>query len=271
MLGRYNRKLMGPSVIRKGYRIPFMRKPFLSPTPVFLSQTASQELEEEVKELLLKGAVEKINPEDPGFYSRIFLVPKKIGKLRLIIDLSKLNSFLDIQSFKMETANTSALVPTQNFLFIGMDSSSAMGQRLRHSESCTLVQETRTSISKTFPVFSWKIKCRCSVCCFGQAALRSSSNGSVRSVETSCYTIRTILINTQIKSPFGMVEQQRKVCPRCTTETTPSISDPFHRRQFFWMGCQSETGGTSVSWCLVFGPISATHQYFRDDSHSVSS
>ena len=93
------------SVIRKGYKIPFIRKPFLSPTPVFLRQTESPALEEEVKELLLKGAVDKINPEDPGFYSRIFLVPKKNGKLRLIIDLSKLNSFLNIQSFKMETAN----------------------------------------------------------------------------------------------------------------------------------------------------------------------
>ena len=93
------------SVIRKGYKIPFIRKPFLSPTPVLLRQTESPALEEEVKELLLKGAVEKINLEDPGFYSRIFLVPKKNGKLQLIIDLSKLNSFLDIQSFKMEMAN----------------------------------------------------------------------------------------------------------------------------------------------------------------------
>ena len=93
------------SVIRKGYKIPFIRKPFLSPTPVFLRQTESPALEEEVKELILKGAVEKINPEDPGFYSQIFLVPKKNGKLRLIIDLSKLNSFLNIQSFNMETAN----------------------------------------------------------------------------------------------------------------------------------------------------------------------
>ena len=49
--------------------------------------------------------MEKIEPEGPGFYSRIFLVPKKNGKLRLIIDLSRLNTFLDIQSFRMETAN----------------------------------------------------------------------------------------------------------------------------------------------------------------------
>ena len=93
------------SVIRKGYKIPFVNKPFLSPTPIFLQQTESLALVEEVSKLLHKGAVEKIEPEGPGFYSRIFLVPKKNGKLRLIIDLSRLNTFLDIQSFRMETAN----------------------------------------------------------------------------------------------------------------------------------------------------------------------
>ena len=93
------------SVVRKGYKIPFVNKPFLSPTPIFLQQTESLALEEEVNNLLLKGAVEKIEPKGPGFYSRIFLVHKKNGKLRLIIDLSSLNTFLDIQSFRMETAN----------------------------------------------------------------------------------------------------------------------------------------------------------------------
>ena len=93
------------SVVRKGYKIPFVNKPFLSPTPVLLQQTESLTLVEEVNKLLHKGAVEKIEPEGPGFYSRIFLVPKKNGKLRLIIDLSRLNTFLDIQSFRMETAN----------------------------------------------------------------------------------------------------------------------------------------------------------------------
>ena len=49
--------------------------------------------------------MEKVEPEGPGFYSGIFLAPKKNGKLRLIIDLSRLNTLLDIQSFRMETAN----------------------------------------------------------------------------------------------------------------------------------------------------------------------
>ena len=47
--------------------------------------------------------MEEIIPECPGYYSRIFLVPKKNGKLRLIIDLSVLNHFVYTETFKLET------------------------------------------------------------------------------------------------------------------------------------------------------------------------
>ena len=91
------------SVVRKGYRIRFLKHPILSPDPVIFQQPLSQQLEEEVASLLSKGAVEEIIPECPGYYSRIFLVPKKNGKLRLIIDLSVLNHFVYTQTFKIET------------------------------------------------------------------------------------------------------------------------------------------------------------------------
>ena len=90
------------SLVRKGYRIPFLERPNLSPNPIFFQQPLSQHLEE-VASLLSKGAVEEIIPECPGYYSRIFLVPKKNRKLRLIIDLSVLNHFVYTQTFKMET------------------------------------------------------------------------------------------------------------------------------------------------------------------------
>ena len=91
------------SLIRKGYRIPLKERPILSPDPTFFQQPLSLQLEEEVASLLSKGAVEEIIPECPGYYSRIFLVPKKNGKLRLIIDLSVLNHFVYTETFKMET------------------------------------------------------------------------------------------------------------------------------------------------------------------------
>ena len=91
------------SLVRNGYRIPFLERPILSPDPIFFQQPRSQHLEEEVASLLSKGAVEEIILECPGYYSRIFLVPKKNGKLRLIIDLSLLNHFVHTQTFKMLT------------------------------------------------------------------------------------------------------------------------------------------------------------------------
>ena len=91
------------SLVRKGNRIRFLERPNLSPNPIFFQQPLSQHLEEEVANLLSMGAVEEIIPECPGYYSRIFLVPKKNGKLRLIIDLSVLNHFIYTETFKMET------------------------------------------------------------------------------------------------------------------------------------------------------------------------
>ena len=91
------------SLVRKGYRIPFLEHPILSPDPVFFQQPLSQHLEEEVASLLSKGAVEEIILECPRYYSRIFLVPKKNGNFRQIIDLSVLNHFVHTQTFKMET------------------------------------------------------------------------------------------------------------------------------------------------------------------------
>jgi hypothetical protein len=71
-----------------------------------MSQTSDKEkfrlLSEEVQSLLLKRVIEEI-PLTPGFYSRLFLVPKKTGGMRPVIDLSILNSYLSVPHFKMET------------------------------------------------------------------------------------------------------------------------------------------------------------------------
>jgi hypothetical protein len=55
--------------------------------------------------VLQKSAIEQVPTSflDPGFYSRLFLVPKKTGGMRPIIDLSILNAYLVVPHFKMET------------------------------------------------------------------------------------------------------------------------------------------------------------------------
>ena len=88
---------MGPFCHRKRLQNPIYFKASSFPNSDSLRQSNISVLEEEVQLLLDKGAMEHIKPEVPGFYSRIFLVPKKNGKLTLIIDLSRLNIFVDVQ------------------------------------------------------------------------------------------------------------------------------------------------------------------------------
>ena len=97
------------SVIRGGLDLVFQEGPPLSDSPIPMSQTSDKErfrlLSEEVQSLLLKRVIEEIPPTQstPGFYSRLFLVPKKTGGMRPVIDLSILNSYLSVPHFKMET------------------------------------------------------------------------------------------------------------------------------------------------------------------------
>ena len=71
-------------------------------------------LQEQFNALLEKRALELVPPgAGPGFYSRIFVVPKKSGGVRPIIDLKALNLFLKPKRFKMESAESirAALLP----------------------------------------------------------------------------------------------------------------------------------------------------------------
>ena len=98
---------MGPLYRTKQFRIPLIKIPPLSSVPIRMSQSSSPFLREEIENLLNKRAVERVqNPETPGFYSRIFLVPKKNGKFCLILDLSLLNRYIEKQAFKMETVKS---------------------------------------------------------------------------------------------------------------------------------------------------------------------
>ena len=62
-----------------------------------------------VKEHNQKGGKHK----SLGFYSRLFLVPKSHQRWRPVIDLSRLNTFLHIEKFKMETPESirTSLIP----------------------------------------------------------------------------------------------------------------------------------------------------------------
>ena len=56
----------------------------------------------EIQDLLGKGAIEETQPNGWGFISNVFLVPKKDGGQRPVINLKKLNEYVHTKHFKME-------------------------------------------------------------------------------------------------------------------------------------------------------------------------
>jgi len=95
-------------VLKEGYKIPFLSRPPLSRVPLVNSQYSdplkNNVLRQSVQDMLVKKAIEPVtNSYSEGFYSRLFLVPKKTGEWRPVIDLSALNKFVECPTFKMDT------------------------------------------------------------------------------------------------------------------------------------------------------------------------
>ena len=88
----------------KGYQLELVRSPSqINPiTSVARSPSEHQAIEAEVQALLVKGAVRKVHLRSDQFTSRLFVVPKKDGSLRPVINLKPLNSHMKNQHFKME-------------------------------------------------------------------------------------------------------------------------------------------------------------------------
>ena len=96
-------------VLKQGYCLPFKEKPPLTRFPTIKSSYSApvkqKALLEAVQQMVQKRAVVPVqNKNSLGFYSRLFLVPKPENKWRPVIDLSVVNTFLHVPTFKMETA-----------------------------------------------------------------------------------------------------------------------------------------------------------------------
>ena len=96
---------------QRGYTLPFRFRPNLTRSPTVISnyQNPSKQahLLEALYQLVNKNAVEPVaNQNSLGFYNRLFLVPKPNNRWRLVLDLSTLNTFVNTESFKMETPET---------------------------------------------------------------------------------------------------------------------------------------------------------------------
>ena len=92
----------------RGYCIDFVAEPHQERRPhaPVYSHDQAQLIRSDVGELLRKGATVELTTPSAGFYSTLFLVPKKDGGQRPVINLKALNQFVRAQHFKMEGIHT---------------------------------------------------------------------------------------------------------------------------------------------------------------------
>ena len=98
-------------ILKEGHTLPFQNRPNLTRYPTVISCYVklhrNSYLLEALHQLIDKNAVELVqNQRSLGFFNRLFLVPKPNNKWRPILDLNKLNLFLKVEKFKMETPET---------------------------------------------------------------------------------------------------------------------------------------------------------------------
>ena len=106
------------NIITNGYVLPFLSKPNLVRFLLIISEYKAlpkdQALADCIQSLLSKNTIERVeNVKSLGFYSRLFLVPKSHQRWRPVIDLSRLNTFLHVEKFKIETPESirTSLIP----------------------------------------------------------------------------------------------------------------------------------------------------------------
>ena len=81
---------------------PVQHKP---PPPLIMSKKYIALTQTEIEKLVIEGAIVPVASCDEQFLSQLFLVPKKDGSSRLMVNLKALNKFITHKKFKIEGAH----------------------------------------------------------------------------------------------------------------------------------------------------------------------
>lgn len=106
-----------------GYEIEFDSYPVQQhiPNEIPFSEAQKKIVDEEIKQLLSKGAIVPSMDEPGQFISTIFIVPKANGKFRPVINLKYLNYFVTYEHFKQETFAVVLDLVQENDYFTSID------------------------------------------------------------------------------------------------------------------------------------------------------
>lgn len=147
--------------IENGYFIEFEQYPRQNfpPKQISFNENQKELIDHEVLSMLGKGAIEKSRYEKDQYVSNIFLVQKKNGKYRPVINLKSLNRHVKYFHFKQETLSSVLANISRNDYFCSIDLSDAYFSISIHEEC------------KKYLKFVWRGQLYSFTClCFGLAS-----------------------------------------------------------------------------------------------------
>ena len=94
--------------VKNGYQIEFNVFPQGSSfmNEIQFCKQKTEIVSTEIDKLLMKGAIKEVDSVEDQFISNLFLVPKKDGSFRPVINLKKLNLFVEYHHFKQENLSS---------------------------------------------------------------------------------------------------------------------------------------------------------------------
>ena len=128
------------NIIGSGYKIQLKWSDiFLPPIVTIPSKLKNEIIWCEVSRLLSSGVISEVGFDDSQIVSRVFTVPKSNGGHRLVIDLSRLNKFVNRVSFRLEDKEVIKSLIQKNDYLVSIDLKDAFHTISLHQESKRLV------------------------------------------------------------------------------------------------------------------------------------
>ncbi|CEP15065.1 hypothetical protein [Parasitella parasitica] len=116
------------NIIRNGYNIHFHTIPPTTTTPSSIQPFGTEQvhlIDQAITDLLNKQAIKPVSDQEvrqtPGFYSSLFVIPKKDGGIRPVFNLKRLNQYLHAPHFKMETIKEVTHMIQKNDYLLSID------------------------------------------------------------------------------------------------------------------------------------------------------
>ena len=110
------------------------------------NEKETQIISNEIEKLLDMAVLKIVQPEEGQYFSPIFIRPKKNGEYRMILNLKKLNKFVEYHHFKMDTFENAIKLVTRNCYMASID--------LRHAYYSVPIAEEH----QKFLCFQWEGK-----------------------------------------------------------------------------------------------------------------